>query len=332
MKQKIQVIVFPLLMILHWSCSFSQEKKSEQVSATWTKLAINPPPTIQQSYSIAYNTSHKRIVAYGGRTGFKSDFQNVNETWGFDYQKTIWVNLEPKNSPPWRVSHSMVYDPVGDKIIMFGGDDFKQGFKDLWSYDYFSNLWTNITPDYSPGAREMHGMVYVPGREVIIMVGGRRHNGGAAYFDIWELNCKTYTWRKLNPENNPKVSDHVNITYDLSAKKVLLYLAPEIWAYDLNANDWTQLMPDNKPNLDHSSFLYDPKHNKSILFGNIFGKEGRFTWVFDYSRNNWTNITPQNMINVRIEHDGMVYLQDEQVFIQHGGCCSNLTLELKINQ
>lgn len=67
----------------------------------------------------------------------------------------------------------------------------------------------------------------------------------------------------------------------------------------------------------------------------------RQTWVFDYSTNSWTNITPRNMFSslnrlfnqgVRIEHDGMVYLEDEQVFVQYGGCCSDETLELKLNQ
>jgi len=352
------------------------------------------------SYAMAYNSKHKKIVAYGGRTGFRSDFQNVNETWVFDYKKTTWVNLEAKNSPPWRSSHTMVYDQVRDKIILFGGNDFTKVFNDLWQYDYSSNTWTNITPDFSPEARQMHGMVYVPARNVIIMHGGRREDGGAAFSDTWELNCKTHTWKNLNPVNNPGVSDHVNLTYDQLADKVLLYIAPNIWAYDFNSNDWTQLEPDNKPDLNHSTFIYEPKYNKSVLFGNteqvdipklviilymllILGAIGlvsflvtkiiqwmlpvsrkgkksfvisyiattiiqvyltvvfvnskssnwdRPTWVFDYSTTTWTDITPYNMPGVRIEHDGMVYLADEQVFVQYGGCCSDETMELKLNQ
>jgi N-acetylneuraminic acid mutarotase len=224
-----------------------------------------------------------------------------------------------------------VYDPVRDKLVLFGGNDFTKVFNDLWQYDYSSNTWINITPDYSPEARQLHGMVYVPDRDVILLFGGRRLNGGAAFSDIWELDCSTYTWTKLDPENNPGVSDHVNITYDLSAQKVLLYIAPDIWAYDFNSNDWTELLVDNKPNLDHSSFIYDPKHKKTVLFGNLDGFN-RYTWIFDYSTNTWMNITPKNMLDVRIEHDWMVYLEDEQVFIQYGGCCSDATLELKLNR
>lgn len=334
MKQLIRIIVLPLLMILHCSCSRSQEKKSgqaEQVIASWTQLPTINFPLMRGEYAMAYNSQHKKIVAYGGRTGFRSDFQNVNETWAFDYKKTTWVNLEAKSSPPWRSSHAIVYDQVRDKVVLFGGNDFTKVFNDLWQYDYYSNTWTNITPDYSPEARQMHGMVYVPVRDVIILFGGRRLNGGAAFSDIWELNCRTYTWKKLNPENNPGVSDHVNITYDRLADKALLYIAPAIWAYDFNSTNWTELEPDNKPDLDHSSFIYEPRYNKSILFGNLDGFN-RYTWIFDYSTNSWTNITPHNMLDVRIEHDWMVYLEDEQVFVQYGGCCTDLTLELKLNQ
>ncbi len=337
MKHIIKIIVLPLLMILQYSCISSQENKSEQVSASWTELPTTNFPLMRGEYAMAYNSRHKKIVAYGGRTGFRSDFQNVNETWAFDYKKTTWVNLEAKSSPPWRSSHAMVYDQVRDMVVLFGGNDFTKAFNDLWQYDYSSNTWTNITPDYSPEARQMHGMVYIPDREVIIVFGGRRLNGGAAFSDIWELNRRTYTWKKLNPENSPGVSDHVNITYDQLADKVLLYIAPAIWVYDFDSNNWTELEPNNKPDLDHSSFIYEPKYNKSLLFGNVDGFR-RQTWVFDYSTNSWTNITPRNMFSslnrlfnqgVRIEHDGMVYLEDEQVFVQYGGCCTDETLELK---
>jgi len=338
MKHIIQIIVLPLLMILHSSPNFSQEIKRqkpnvvEPVVATWSILPTKNFPSMRTDYAMAYNTHHKKIVAYGGRTGFRSDFQNVNETWAFDYKKYIWVNLEPRNSPPWRSSHTIVYDPGRDKVVLFAGNDFTKVFNDLWQYDYSSNTWTNITPDYSPEARQMHGMVYVPDRDVIIMFGGRRLNGEAAFSDIWELNCKTYTWKKLNPENNPRVSDHVNITYDQLADKALLYIAPAIWAYDFDTNNWTNLEPNNIPDLEHSSFIYEPKYKKSILFGNIYGESGRYTWIFDYSTNSWSNITPRNMFDIRIEHDGMVYLKDEHVFVQYGGPFSDLTLELKLTQ
>ena len=55
-------------------------------------------------------------------------------------------------------------------------------------------------------------------------------------------------------------------------------------------------------------------------------------------KNNWVNITPQSFPDINyiehsvIEHDAMVYIDDHDVFIQYGGCCSNTTLELNLNK
>jgi len=226
----------------------------------------------------------------------------------------------------------MVYDPVRHKVLMFGGNDFRRAFSDLWEYDYAENNWTKLAIANPPEARQMHGMVYIPGKDVVIVFGGRRSNGGASFADTWELNCKTRTWKKLNPRNIPPVSDHVNITYDASEKKVILFSSPETWAYDFETNNWTNLKPAKSPVSGHSNLVYDPNRKKSVLFAYVRGTPaGMQTWTFDYSENKWANITPRTTPDSHLEHDDMVYINDKDVFIQYGGCCSGKTLELKLD-
>lgn len=298
----------------------------------WTQLPTRNFPEIRSEYDMAYDTFHKKIIAYGGRTGFRSDFQNVNETWAFDYDAKLWTNLVPTSTPPWRSSHSMVYDRVGRRVLMFGGDDFTRAFNDLWQYDYGENEWADISSTYSPEARQMHGMVYVPDREVVVLFGGRKSDGGAFFNDTWELDCATNSWKKLDPENKPPVTDHVNITYDVSEKKVVLFTNPDTWAYDFDIENWTILDPSNPPDVDHSNFVYSPHSKKSVLLGSSSTSDSMFTWVFDYSDNAWTDITPPQMPGDFIEHDAMVYLDDQNVFIQYGGCCTDKTLELDLEK
>lgn len=331
-------VVLLLFIIFHLSCKQVEKSKvdgseiGKSVVAVWTDLETGNFPSMRAEYAMAYDINNEKIVAYGGRTGFRSDFQHVNETWAFDYNQNYWNKLDPKNSPPWRVNHTMVYDPVRQKILMFGGNDFIKLYNDLWEFDYSRKEWINITPDYSPEARQMHGMVYIPDRKVILMYGGRRIDGSAAFSDLWELNCELTTWRKLNPAENPGVLDHVNITYDLSVNKVLLYTSPDIWAYDFHTNAWTNLMPPQSPVIDHSSFIYDPFLKKSVLFGSSVGMDEMLTWVYNYTKNRWEDVTPVIMPGDYIEHDAMVYLPDKNVFIQYGGCCSDKTLELKLTE
>ena len=71
------------------SCGFSQDRDItpspvSESDATWTLLAVNSP-SMRSGYAMAYDTSHQKIIAYGGRTGFP-DFFDLNEAWQFDYK------------------------------------------------------------------------------------------------------------------------------------------------------------------------------------------------------------------------------------------------------
>ena len=339
---KIQKIALLILMLGQFSCNSTQDEgqvlavANDPDVATWTKLSTNSP-RMHSECAMAYDTLNKKIIIYGGRTGFP-DFDNVNETWGFDYISSTWTNLHPTNSPPWRSSHSMVYDALRHKVLLFGGNDFIKAYNDLWEYDYSQNTWTKRSTTAPPEARQMHGMVYIPGRDAVIIFGGRRSDGGASFADTWEFNCKTSTWKKLNPTTTPPVTDHVNMAYDKSEKKVILFTEGETWALDFETNNWEKLKIDNQPNSDHSNFVYSDGLEKSILFGNIKGSDTMITWAFNYSENSWTNITPDNFPKVIfyeheiIEHDALVYLPQPDVIIQYGGCCSDQTLELSFGK
>jgi len=341
MNHIIQKITLSLLMIVQLSCAQNESQLQPSTNtandAIWTQLLANGP-SMHANNAMVYDTLNKKIINYGGRSGFP-DFVVINETWAFDYNLTTWTNLNPAISPPWRTSHSMVYDELRHKVLMFGGDDFSKAFNDLWEYDYSQNTWTKRSTNTPPKARQIHGMVYIPDRDVVMIFGGRRSDGGASFADTWEFNCETSVWRKLNPENSPPVSDHVNMTYDKSAEKVLLFTNFQTWALNLDTENWTRLDAANPPDSDHSNFVYSDHHQKSILFGDSRSTQNMITWTFNYSENSWTDITSGNFPTINfngnppvIEHDALVYLNDLNVFIQYGGCCSEQTLELSLNK
>jgi len=310
---------------------------SNNKTALWNVLGTNFP-TMRGEYDMANDSSNDKIIAFGGRTGFRSDFQNVDETWSFDYSTLLWTNLEPDNSPPWRTSHTMVYDPPRNRILLFGGNDFERAYNDLWEYDYQLNSWQELSPNYPPEARQMHGMTYVQDRDIFILFGGRRVDGGAAFNDLWTYDSSTNTWKELNPSNPPPVQDHVNIAYYDAENILILFTGvetnrtPVTWAYDFETNGWLNLNSANTPDADHSNLVYDEFNEKLILFGSSQTDAGMRTWKFDYSANEWSDLTPQSMPDTHIEHDAMVYLSQYNVFIQYGGCCTDNTMELIITR
>lgn len=313
-----------------FSCMYSQNEKAE-----WVKLSTNSPAMSSEN-AMAYDIHNRMIINYGGRSGFP-DFKWIKETWVFDYKMNLWTNMKPLNSPPWRSSHVMIYDSLRHRTLLFGGNNFSNAFNDLWQYNYQSNNWTQITTLNTPEPRQMHGMVYIPDHDVIIMFGGRKSNGGASFSDTWELNCKTMNWKKTSSKRTPPISDHINVVYDESSRKVILYVNFETWAYDIATEKWTKLSILNTPDSGHSNFVYNTALKQSILFGDSKSSEGMHTWAFDYAKKSWTNITSESFPKIDfnehnlIEQASMIYMTDKNSIIQYGGCCSNQTLELKLN-
>ena len=64
-----------------------------------------------------------------------------------------WNQCASKNSPSGRYRHRMVFDPITNKIILFGGYRDAQYLADTWTYDYVTNNWTEVTPTNSPSAK-----------------------------------------------------------------------------------------------------------------------------------------------------------------------------------
>ena len=86
--------------------------------------------------------------------------------------------------PPGRWAHSMVYDSVHQRMVLFGG--YSVGLldgdqtNDTWVYDGFD--WKQIFTDTVPPENEQHGMAYDSARNRVIMFGGW---GGPG--DTWEF-------------------------------------------------------------------------------------------------------------------------------------------------
>jgi cysteine-rich repeat protein len=79
----------------------------------WRDLAPTTPfPAGEGQEAGAYDALHHRIITFGHY--FADD-----HTWMYDH--TTWTDVSPKVSPPARSSASMFYDPISQRIVMFGG-------------------------------------------------------------------------------------------------------------------------------------------------------------------------------------------------------------------
>ena len=65
-------------------------------------------------FAIAADPIRGRIVVHGGNIGN----QWLQDSWQWD--GSAWTTVET-NSLPARSSHSMIFDPVSERVLLFGG-------------------------------------------------------------------------------------------------------------------------------------------------------------------------------------------------------------------
>lgn len=294
--------------------------------AAWERFSAPPPPMMVE-FSMAYATHSQLVIAFGGRD---ENFAEVSATWSYNHQENSWQQQATSRIPPWRVNHTMVYHPVAEKVLLFGGSDFQQAFNDLWEYDPAENTWENLSADNSPEARQMHGMIYDSARDIFIMFGGRRNDGGAAFNETWAFDYNAREWQNLNPSVSPPVQDHINLAYHPPREKTFLFSGPingqrttiAIWSFAANNNRWQKHHSPVSPTSDHSSFIYHPGSESFILFGNSSAGNEMETWLYDDVGETWVRFSSPETPDYR-EHFGMVYHPALDTFLLIGGFPEN---------
>ncbi|HMN39978.1 MAG TPA: kelch repeat-containing protein [Phycisphaerales bacterium] len=111
-----------------------------------------------------------------------------------------WTNLGIAG-PPAREFHAMAFDPVRNRVVLYGGvvAGFPSG--DLWEFDPVTNTWASVPqgPGPSPGPRYGHAMAFDASSGRVMLVGG---TDNTTYFnDAWAWNG--LGWTALPPPPGP---------------------------------------------------------------------------------------------------------------------------------
>lgn len=135
---------------------------------TWSNMNPTISPAPRHRHAMCYDSYNHRAILFGGDGG---DWYS-NDTWAYDYASNTWSNMNPAGPPPGRYYHSICYDSVNHKVILFGGGG-GGSFGDTWAYDYASNTWSNMNPAVRPAARYLFSMCFDEDHGKVILFGGR---------------------------------------------------------------------------------------------------------------------------------------------------------------
>lgn len=251
----------------------------------WTRVATTGgAPRARYGHTAVYDALRERMIVFGGSDALPNFF---NDVWALSLAGTpTWTQLTPVGIPPQaRVGHGAVYDPVRDRMIVFGGDSRDSGvhFNDTWELSLSGvPTWSELVPSGTPPSpRGFLRCFFDPARDRLIMFGGR-NDSGTPLNDAWELQFgSTPLWTQLQPTGAlPNGWAHFNATYDPFRNRLTVFggggptgtYTNDLWALSLDEPPaWTSLSPAGDPPSARAfqCEIYDPIRDRIVLFGGL---------------------------------------------------------------
>jgi len=271
------------------------------------------PPAAEDCTAIV-DTVANRLVQFGGKG---DDNRDLNELWIMDLGKFVWTKVEtPGPTPPEREDHVAIFDPVGYRMIVHGGENGLTS-NTTWSLDLKTLRWRDLTDSTAP-AREDHTAIYDSRGRRMVIFGGRDNTGTIDYVNesnlpALDLDPRSRTFEKWielksGDVRAPGRSDHAAI-YDPIKNRMVMFggwdkqthqFLDDTWAYNFadspdSAGTWKKLKTKDShpPKRRHVVGVYDAGRNWFIVCGGL-GEQGFLNdvWAFDLTRDLWINITP----------------------------------------
>jgi N-acetylneuraminic acid mutarotase len=232
------------------------------VTNTWTNAQANNPPPVRAYHAMAFDKVHGKILLFGGAT----DSTSYGDTWAYDYATNSWTNMNPGSSPQPLSGHTMAFDSMNQRIILFGGSDNNNKDSNVtWAYSFEENTWKDLHATNPPTARHYHGMVFDENQQKAIVYGGTFGQGDLS--DTWAYDPNSNSWSERKPNGSPGPTSHIlgGMAYDSKNSRTVLFggwggvdstayegtyqAQPKssTWIYDYASNSWTTLKTDKSP-------------------------------------------------------------------------------------
>jgi hypothetical protein len=242
----------------------------------WSQIAASGGPSPRYRHSAVYDPVRDRMIMFGGR----GDSASFNDTWALALGGTpAWSQIQaPTPLPRTRDSHCAIYDPAGDRMVVYGGDGSNRN--DAWSLALAGPpAWARLEPSGStPQGHSSHTAIIDVRRNHVVFFGGKPDTGPATGdLSVLALGA-TPAWSEIvKPLGPTTMAIHTSI-YDPVASRIIpfggmtYFAGPinETWAASLDpAPLWTRLEPAGAlPAPRHSHVaIYDRLRERMVVYG-----------------------------------------------------------------
>ncbi len=309
--------------------------------AVWTNLATSgDAPAARSYFAMAYDPTTDRTILFGGSGGDTK----FGDTWALDLTSKTWTKIPATGGGPSARDYcQMVYDPVGNDLLLFGGADDSGDRNDLWAFDVTSNTWTRLSPSGTlPPPREGHAMTYELDSKQVLVFGGLNSDSGTLFNDLWAYDVTANAWTKLDPTGPaPAVRESTAMAYDPDSLQVLIFGGlslgddadtelGDMWIFDrgTEATVWGKLLLSGVvPSARQGHALAAaPAFGGLLMFGGRFGNADlNDLWMYD---GYWYPQQPSGESPSPREGHQMAYDSSAGAVVLFGGFDSVASLDL----
>ena len=229
----------------------------------WTKLAPGGTAPPERNYHTGvYDPLRGRMLIFGGEQSYPKP--RLNDVWALSLgPNPAWSSITPLGTPPpVRARHAAIYDPVRDRMLIWGGSDGTTLYNDVWALDLSGTpAWTQVAPTGIPPASTNSGDgVYDPVQDRMVVLGAGASN------QVWALSLSgTQTWAQLPtcPGDDPAPA------FDSSRERIVAagYSDDQVYELTLTSPEaWRQMAPTgNGPDVYSPDLVYDQGMDRMIV-------------------------------------------------------------------
>lgn len=226
-------------------------------TTTWQRIepVVGPRPAARSGSRGAVDALGRFVVTHGGNANRLFD-----DTWAFDPSTRRWSDLTPASGPRplARSDHELVSMPDRGILLLSGGCSGDAGpcpQGDLWLFDTWNSIWSEITPPIGPRPRTDAAMARIG--ETIVLVGGLSEIGPMA--DVWlgQLFGAEMIWTELTFYNHGPQGIYRRFGHDLAAwgNEVFVFGGEGV---DGPLSDLWRFSPDRIPQQEQTGEYIEP--------------------------------------------------------------------------
>ena len=213
---------------------------------------------------------------------------------------SIWTKISTTTSPAIRTYPAMAYDPVSEKVVLFGGLGINGNLNDTWLFD--GTNWTEVATAVAPPVRNGASMAFDVTTRKLVMFGGFDVNQYLQ--DTWVWDGANSTWTQVPMKSSPPKATGAMLFSDPITGRAMMfggYNSSQVIPVDSvtwrwTGTSWHRLNPSTVPYPRAWGIAANDPFRRNVVLTGGTGDTIRSdnTWTWDGT--NWTLQSPTTQI------------------------------------